>query len=118
MSDQLLNCPFCGRGNLSENDVRSPVNGVVLSQYKYVECGHAQCEAHGPIENNSKKAITAWNRRASLDALPREVLNAANSLTWSLATDGNYREEMGLVEMSLLVRLEKALAALNEGEAK
>lgn len=62
--------------------------------------------------------VIAWNQRASLDALPREVLDAANSLTWSLATDGNYRQTMALVEMGQLVRLEKALAALNEGEAK
>ena len=57
-TDERAPCPFCGSLKLHFTS-----NGA---ETNFVEC--VMCGASGPAENHERKAVIAWNRRASLGA--------------------------------------------------
>lgn len=57
--EQLLPCPFCGRGALC--DVRDFNDETADCGAAYVYC--PECQIEQPYRRNKAEAIAAWNQR-------------------------------------------------------
>lgn len=72
---ELKQCPFCDGHAIGNIGVHRP--------YIYCEC----CDVHGPSYDTIEEAITAWNRRADLAAIPAQV--KVKPLVWDEPRDAN-----------------------------
>lgn len=73
--DELKSCPFCNSEHVTDRYVRDG------RQMFCIGCGASVAPSyHGPNNDTLKRAREAWNRRASLNAVPEvEVVKALKS---------------------------------------
>jgi len=63
---KLKPCPFCGNNDLKDMDIETMGRQSLHIKNKvksyFVHCW--KCGANGAVENNTNKAIDAWNKRS------------------------------------------------------
>ena len=83
----FASCPFCGASENGDERVQSRISSTANGSFAVV----CSCGAAGPVTNNEKEALEAWNTRDSSDQSQPQYKVSFSSITNAVGFKGNLK---------------------------